>query len=134
MRKTTLGCVLSSAVLRRFRLWQYRDPGANCSDFVAAFLAAFTSLQPDDYPVGVITASDVLGKARAHARVSQLFEPCQPRDFALACQYVGRVFVHVGVVYQGKVWHTSGSTGTVVDSIQQFKQRGTQFWIHKKLI
>lgn len=129
---------MSSASLRRFRLWQYRDPGANCSDFVAAFLAAFTTLQADDYPVGLVTADNVLGKARAHARVSQLFERCEPRDFALACQYVGRVFVHVGVVYQGKVWHTGSATGTVVDTIEQFKQRGqhgnTRFWIHKKLI
>lgn len=129
-------CGLSS--LRRFRLWQYRDPGYNCSDFVAAFLTTFTSLKNTDYPVGLVSASNALGKAKAHKRVSQLFEPCEPCDFALACQYIGRVFVHVGVVYQGMVWHTGSGTGTVVESIDQFKARGqhgnTRFWIHKKLL
>lgn len=124
--------------LRRFRFWQYRDPGANCSDFVAAFLAATTRLTAEDYPVGRVAAKDALGKARAHQRVSQLFTPCEPRDFALACHYVGRVFVHVGVVYRDQVWHTGAATGTVVESIEHFKRRGqhggTQFWIHNKLI
>lgn len=126
------------AALRRFRHWQYRDPGANCSDYVAAFLRAFTSLSADDYPVGVVSARDGLRKARAHERVVQLFEACEPRDFALACQYIGRVFVHVGVVFGGQVWHTGAATGTVVESVERFERRGqhggTRYWIHKKLL
>ena len=126
--------------LRRFRLWQCRDPGKNCSDFVAAFLAALTPLSADDYPVGMVSADNVMAKAKAHNRVVKLFVPTEPRDFALACHYVGKVFVHVGVVYGGMVWHTGSTTGTVVESIEHFKRRGqqcaggTQFWIHKKLI
>lgn len=123
--------------LRPFRRWQYRDPGANCSDYVAAFLLAFTPLVASDFPVGVVAAHDGLRKARAHERVVKLFRACEPRDFALACQYVGRVFVHVGVVYGGNVWHSGAAIGTVVESVEKFECRGqhggTRYWIHNKL-
>ncbi len=121
--------------LELFRFWQYADPHANCSEFVKAFLLQFTSLEEADYPVGLIPHKSAVLKHKAYARVVSLFVESSPVDYALACHIVGSVFVHVGVVYAGQVWHTGESTGTVVEGVSAFESRAsTQYFIHKKLL
>lgn len=127
--------MVSVKELQRYRFWQYADPHANCSEFVRAFITQFTELTDDDYPVGLVDHEACVSKHKAYKRVVKLFVQTMPQDFALACQFVGNVFTHVGVVYGGNVWHTGSQIGTVVEPLHHFEIRGkTRYYTHKKLV
>lgn len=104
-------------MLDKYLFWQYRDDN-NCWDFVRCFLLDFCNIKLKKYG---IAPDDKRAMTRASIKVARDFVLSEPVDFAIACHYSRETILHVGIVYNGKVWHTSSQRGTCIDSIQKFE-------------
>lgn len=117
----------------KFDVWQYRD-NHNCWDYVREFLIDKTCLTHDDVPKFGVSPDDKKGMTTAYSGLVDNFVECEPLDFSIACHFYGRVLVHVGIVYNGKVLHTGRMFGLSRNSIERFSSMmKTKFYIHRKL-
>jgi len=111
----------------RFDLWRYSD-NANCWDYVREFLIDRAGIPAEAVPRFGILPSDKRGMTKAHNMLKPKFVRCGPEQYAIACQYFGRVLVHVGVVDNGMVRHTSSKKGTTNQKISDFEKSPTVYY------
>lgn len=123
--------------LALFEHWQYQDPRANCSEYVKAWLLRFTPLVAADYPLGLVSSTAARAKHAGYRSMRESYQQLeQPVNHCLAAQFDRGVFVHVGVVYQGRVWHTGQTMGTSPrEPLSLFEARAakTEYLLHNKL-
>lgn len=114
----------------RFDTWRYSSH-SNCWDFVRAFLLEHTSIPESDLPRFGIAPDNKRAMTRASREVKKGFVECSPRNFAIACHYVGRTLIHVGVVDGEYVRHTNehGTKKTKINEFEAMSQR-TIYRIH----
>lgn len=112
----------------RFDLWQYRDDN-NCWDFVREYLIDKAGISSEDLPKFGICPSNKRAMTKAAIAVRRGFVECGPVQYAVACQYHGKVLDHVGIVDAGKVRHVGKTHGHKRDKIDLFQR----FWIHSSL-
>jgi hypothetical protein len=106
--------------LSTFRFWRYTDT-QNCWEFVRQFLLKFTDITPDHIPPQSIHPQDKRELTKAANFIASNFTDCEPEDFAVALHRVGRIYTHIGIVYNDRVWHTGSKIGTRVDKISKFE-------------
>lgn len=117
----------------KYEVWQYRET-ANCWDYVRSFLVDKTDLSDSDIPRFGVHPDDIKAKTGAHDSIVQVYPECDPVDYAIACHYFKNALLHVGVVYNGSVWHTSKQWGTTKHSLEDYERlRNTVYRLHKKL-
>ena len=110
----------------RFKYWRYTDDN-NCWDFVRAFLIDIAGVPASDLPPNRgISPRDSRQVARTSEATQESLTDCGPEQFAIALHYRGRLNTHVGIVYNGKVWHTGKKAGTRTDTIKQFESMATR--------
>lgn len=104
----------------KFDVWQYRDD-RNCWDYVREFLIERVGIKESDAPSYEISPNDKRAMTKAARGVARNFEICGPEHGAVACHYVGRTIVHVGIVDGGIIRHTGKATGTIKSTIAEFE-------------
>jgi len=105
----------------RFDVWQYSDDH-NCWDFVREYLIEKAGVNPNDVPKYGILPSSKREMTEAARSVAKNFVESKPVDYAVACQYHGKILQHVGVVFDGKVHHTGSKIGTKKEPISKFER------------
>ena len=120
-------------MFNKFDMWQYRDVGGNCWDFVRAMVKDMTGVE--------LLKSDILpknkkGMTRDAKKVLKNCIECAPRELAFACHYHKKTLIHVGLIYKGKVRHTGSKIGNRIDSLEDFELMSTttRYFIHKDLM
>lgn len=113
--------------------WQYRDDN-NCWDFVRECLRRI-GVPESDAPGYGIHPDDKKGMTRAAKTVAENFIECGPIDFSVASQYSGRTILHVGIVYNGFVYHAGKKQGAQKTKIADFEKSAAKvvYRIHKSL-
>lgn len=118
----------------RFDCWQYSD-SHNCWDFVREFLISRAGIPREDVPKYGICPDDKKAMTKAAASVDRSFYDCEPLQNSIACHYVGRLIIHVGIVDGGMIRHTGKKLGTTKSTIKEFEAMAqkTTYKIHKSL-
>ena len=118
----------------RFDCWKYSE-FHNCWDFVREFLIDRAGVPPEDVPRYGICPDDKKAMTLAARSVEKTFNPCEPRQFAIACHFIGKTIIHVGVVDGGRIRHTGKNRGTTKSTIKDFEALApkTIYKIHKSL-
>jgi molybdopterin synthase catalytic subunit len=118
----------------KFDIWKYRD-NANCWDYVREFLIERAGVPSSDVPKYGIAPDNKREMTKAANDVKQTFIDSEPVQHAVACHYVGRTIIHVGVIDNGYVRHTGKKTGTMKSTIKEFEAmcQKTIYKIHKSL-
>jgi len=111
----------------KFDLWKYSD-NSNCWDFVRAWLIEKAGVPPEAVPKYGILPSDKKAMTQAYKDVRGQFEECGPEQNAVACQYSGKLLIHVGVVDNGYIRHTGETKGTTKEKIQDFEKIKTVYF------
>lgn len=121
-------------MLDKFDIWKYRD-NANCWDYVREYLIERAGIPPGDVPKYGILPSDKRAMTKAANDVKQTFINSGPVQYAVACHYLGKTIIHVGVIDKGCVRHTGSKTGTMKSSIKDFEamSQKTIYKLHKSL-
>ena len=115
----------------RFTLWRYSS-NRNCWDFVREFLIEKTSIPADDLPKFGVLPSDKRGMTNAANGVIPSLMETEPVDYSIACQYLGDVLYHVGVVLDGMVNHVGEKCGSVREPIKSFENFGkVKYFTHE---
>lgn len=116
----------------KFDTWTYSD-NSNCWDFVRAWMIR-AGVPESDVPKYGILPTDKRAMTKAANQVKTNFVDCGPIQNAIACQYRGRTILHVGVVDEGLIRHTSSQFGTKRSKIADFQRENkTIYKIHKSL-
>lgn len=119
----------------RFDVWQYREDN-NCWDFVREFLLDRTSIPSEDIPKFGICPKDKRSINSAAKDLYGSFVETGPVNFSIACQYIGGILHHIGVVDGGYIRHHTGSVKYPLrDTVKQFESRGgtVKYFIHESL-
>lgn len=116
----------------KFDIWKYGD-NSNCWDYVREFLIIKAGLPPDDLPKFGILPNNKKAMTNASKSIDSNFMECGREQWAIACQYIGNVLIHVGVVDNGLVRHTSKDNGTLKSSFEDYEKMCRQT-IYKKHI
>lgn len=113
--------------------WQYRDDN-NCWDFVRACLLRI-GVPVSDIPKYGINPNDKIEMTRASIDVAQSFIECGPINYAVASEYRGKTILHVGIVYNGYIYHASKSKGAQKTKVKDFENTCHKivYRIHKSL-
>ena len=119
----------------KYDLWQYRDEGANCWDFVAQWLRELKGVPVVDVPNFDIHPKDKRSMHRASVGVARNFIECGPIDGAIAAHYHGGTIQHVGVVDGSIIRHVGLTTKVRLDKIKTFERMAptTKYYLHKSL-
>lgn len=104
----------------RFDVWQFSD-NANCWDYVREYLIEKFSIPKADVPKFGILPCDKRAMTKASEEVQSGFVDAKPVDGAVACHYLGKTILHVGIVDGGMVRHTSRQWGTIRSTIKEFE-------------
>lgn len=108
----------------KFDLWKYSEL-SNCWDYVRAFLKERENI---DLPEYGILPTDKKAMTKAYKELKGRFVECGPEQNAVACQYHGKLMVHVGVVDGGYIRHTSSQKGTTKEKIKDFERIRTRYF------
>lgn len=120
-------------MLDKFEVWQYRDDN-NCWDYVRQFLSERAGVDEKEIPKFGLSPDDKQGMTSAYREVKRAYFESDAVNYAVACQYLGGALIHVGVVYDGMVWHTGRKHGTTKEKIKGFERKAkTRYWIHRSL-
>lgn len=119
----------------KFELWQYRSDH-NCWDFVREWLIDNAGVPACDVPKFGICPNDKGSMTKAAVGVECNFTESKPVDHAIACQYRLGTLWHVGIVYNGMVWHVGSKTRFRRDKIDVFESmyKKVRYKIHKCLL
>lgn len=118
----------------KFEIWQYRDD-RNCWDYVREFLIERAGVPAKDVPKFGISPEDKRSMTKASEDVKKTFYDSDPINYAVACHYLRGILIHVGIVFEGRVWHTSKHNGTTKSTIKEFEAMAsrTVYKIHGSL-
>ena len=118
----------------RFDCWKYTD-NHNCWDFVREFLIDRAGVPSEDVPKYGICPTDKKAMTKAAREVQKTFTLCEPQQYAIACHFVGRVIIHVGVVDGDIIRHTGKVQGTTKSTVRDFEAMAqkTIYKIHRSL-
>lgn len=113
--------------------WQYRDDH-NCWDFVRECLLK-VGVPDVDIPKYGIHPNNKSEMTKASIDVAKTFVECGPINFAVASEYRGKTIIHVGIVYNGYIYHASKSKGAIKSRIKDFENtcHTIKYRIHKSL-
>lgn len=114
-------------MLSKFDLWIYSDT-SNCWDYVREWLIDKAGVPEEHVPKFGILPTNKLAMTKAYSVVKPMFIECAPEQNAVACQFVGRALVHVGVVDGPFVRHVSSKKGAIKDKISEFQKHKTVFF------
>lgn len=108
-------------MFNRWESWNYSND-SNCWDLVRSYLS-YRGVPDFVIPKFGIIPDDKKAMTKAHRQLESYFPVIDyPVDNAVACQYRGRVFIHVGVVVGDKVLH-SNKHGTFKSTFEEFAQK-----------
>jgi len=121
-------------MLDQFDVWKYAQ-NHNCWDFVREFLIDRTEISADDLPKYGILPCNKREMTKAARSVEANFIETGPRNYAIACQYHGKLITHVGVVEGKMVRHTGEQRGTMREPIKKFERNASRtiYMSHKSL-
>ena len=110
-------------------LWVYSEK-SNCWDYV---VHKYNQLGIQ-IPSFDIHPDDKKSMTDEYHKLENQFIRCGPIENAIACLFIGKSFVHAGIVKENKVRHVGSKTGLRYDSIKAFEKAGTVVYkIHEDL-
>lgn len=118
-------------MFNKFDLWKYSD-NSNCWDYVREWLIERAGVPEDAVPRFGILPSDKKSMTEAYRGVKGRFVECGPEQNAVACQYSGKLLIHVGVVDGNYVRHTGRQKGTTKEKISDFEKMKTVYFKYAK--
>ena len=111
----------------KFDTWKYCD-NANCWDYVRSWLIEKAGVPESDVPKFGILPAEKKKMTTAHDIVKGKFVKCFRDQNAVACQYIGNVLIHVGVVDGCYVRHTGREKGTTKEKFTDFEKIKTVYF------
>ena len=121
-------------MFNKWDLWKYTDDN-NCWEYVRQFLIIEAGIDPEDVPKFGICPSNKREMTKASIEVAKNFAESGPVQFAVACQFHGKLLNHVGIIDCGLVRHTGKACGTKKEKISGFESKAqkTTYMLHRNL-
>ena len=72
---------------------------------------------------------------KASIEVAKNFTESNPVQFAVACQFHGKLLIHVGIIDNGIVRHVGKTCGTKKERISSFESKAqkTTYMLHRNI-
>lgn len=127
--------ILVYAMPDRFDCWRFSDSN-NCWEFVRQYLIEKAKIPSEDVPKLGVCINDHRAKTSSYAEISKTFTQIpEPKDFAIACDFRGKLLVHVGIVEGCTIRHAT-QKGSHRDKISKFESMSagqTRYYLHRSL-
>ena len=121
-------------MFNKWDVWKYTSDD-NCWEYVRQFLIIEAGINPEDVPKFGICPSNKREMTKASIEVAKNFTESNPVQFAVACQFHGKLLIHVGIIDNGIVRHVGKTCGTKKERISSFESKAqkTTYMLHRNI-